>query len=301
MDALTILNLKKSFRRHFYSKPSEVLKNISFSVKEGSVTGFLGANGSGKTTTIKCILGLIFPDEGEILLWGKPFSNLEVRRQLGFLPERPYFYDHLTGAEFLKFYGQISGLKSNDVLQPRVNKLLERVGLGHAKDKPLREYSKGMLQRVGIAQALIHSPKFVIFDEPMTGLDPDGRWEVRDLIREVSQSGVTVFFSSHLLHDAEMLCDDLVILKSGQVVFTGTTRSLLDQVSKKVTLQYLDKQDLKTEEFLDLQATQPKIDILRKQGATIVDLRTERGSLEDAFMNIAFNGAHKHVDNLGHR
>ena len=181
-----VLGLKKSYRSPMTRKKVEALKDVSFSIYAGVITGFLGANGAGKTTTIKCLLELAFADAGEFRFFGKKGLSNEAKAKIGFLPERPYFYDYLTGREFLKFYGQLSGRIARVDLDKRASVLLDRVGLSHAGDRPLRGYSKGMLQRIGIAQALIHKPEFIILDEPMTGLDPDGRHEVREIIREVT-------------------------------------------------------------------------------------------------------------------
>ena len=167
---LSVRNLKKSYRKGAFGKPVNALKGVSFDVQAGSITGFLGANGAGKTTTIKCLLGLSLPDSGEVRFFGSPELTADSKRRIGFLPERPYFYEYLTGREFLKFYGQLSARISSSELNQRIDNLLKRVGLQFAGDRQLRGYSKGMLQRVGIAQALVHRPDFIILDEPMTGL-----------------------------------------------------------------------------------------------------------------------------------
>src|SRR6185312_3622730 len=172
MNLLQVRDLKKSYKRGFIPKPTLVLKGLNFSVPEGTITGFLGANGAGKTTTMRCILGLDYPDSGEIELFGQPLS-LESKRRLGFLPERPYFYEHLTGVEFLEFYANLTCKWKKQVLRDRIDELLKRVDLDFAKNRPLRTYSKGMQQKLGVAQALVHDPELVILDEPMSGLDPD--------------------------------------------------------------------------------------------------------------------------------
>jgi ABC-2 type transport system ATP-binding protein len=287
MEVLSVKGLRKSFKSGFFSKETEVLKGLNFKVHQGKITGFLGANGAGKTTTMKCLLNLIFPDAAQISYFGERELTPEVRSRIGFLPEQPYFYDYLTGYEFLRFYGQISTRFTRAELDKKINRLLGRVNLSHAADRQLRDYSKGMLQRVGVAQALIGEPDLVILDEPMSGLDPDGRFEVNQIIRETAAEGTAVFFSSHLLHDVEMLCEDLVVLKSGKVVFEGTTRALLEQFDTSVTVTYLENQEKKVLKGVSHGEVNPLIDRLRKEGSEITEIKKEMMSLEQAFVNIA--------------
>lgn len=289
-NILEVEGLRKSFRKHPFSlKTLEVLKGFNFSVERGKVTGFLGANGAGKTTTLKCLLRLAHADEGEIRFFGEGDWSAAVRRRIGFLPERPYFYEYLTGREFLHFYGQLSEKLKEKALRERVDHLLDRVGLGHAKDRSLRNFSKGMLQRIGIAQALIHQPDFVILDEPMTGLDPDGRMEVTELIQETANTGTTVFFSSHLLHDAEKLCDNLVIMKLGDVIYQGSTGNLLSKVEFSHEIVFENTQgEIHRKEIKTIEQTQSELDSLRNQNFKIIEVKNKRMSLEEAFVNIAF-------------
>ena len=229
MSVLSVNHLSKSYRKGFIPRKHQVLHDVSFGLKQGSVTGFLGGNGAGKTTTLKCILGLIFPDGGEFSFFnGQPLSN-EVKARIGFLPERPYFYEYLSGAEFLRFYSQLTQNLTRVQLNERIDELLRKVHLLDAKDRPLRSYSKGMLQKIGMAQALIHRPELLILDEPMSGLDPDGRLAISEIIKDIAANEATVFFSSHLLKDVESLCDDLVILKSGKIVYEGGLVDLIKQ------------------------------------------------------------------------
>lgn len=287
MSVLVVKDLKKSYRKGFIPQTQEVLKGVSFTIEPSTITGFLGANGAGKTTTMKCVLGLAFPDSGEVTFFnGRPLDS-EVRRRIGFLPEHPYFYDYLTGVEFLRFYGEISCSLSRKALNDRIDQLLKRVDLYKAKDKQLREYSKGMLQKIGMAQALIHEPEFVILDEPMSGLDPDGRMALNEIIREIARSGTAILLSSHLLNDAEKNCDYVVILKNGVVAYDGPTRNLLQKVGYGVEVRYFLNDKLHTEELPSLQEVQTRIDQLRKQGATISEIQQKRMSLEDAFVSIA--------------
>ncbi len=247
-DAIRIENLKKSFRLGFIPKTKEILKGISFSVKEGEIFGYLGPNGAGKTTTIKCLLGLIFPDGGTIAIFGQPHLSARARQVLGFLPENPYFYDYLTAREFLAFYADLFGL-GRDVKEERIGRLLKLVGLERAADLRLRKFSRGMLQRIGLAQALINDPKLVILDEPLGGLDPLGRKEIRDIIVRFKQEGKTVFFTSHILQDIEMICDHVAIIVGGRIVKQG---ALQDLVSEKVLFTEVTVMGVPSESFRDL-------------------------------------------------
>ena len=238
MSVIKVTELRKSFFSDFLRKETEVLKGVSFEIKEGIITGFLGGNGAGKTTTMKCLLDLSFPSSGQIEYFGKSGLSSEVKKRIGFLPEHPYFYDYLTGVEFLEFYGQLSVKMPKTEMHDRIEVLLKRVDLWHAKDRKLRGYSKGMKQKIGLAQALIHDPELVILDEPMSGLDPDGRQAMSEIIQEIAKKGTSVFFSSHLLHDVERLCDDLVILAKGEVVYQGSTHKFLDRVQQGYNLVY---------------------------------------------------------------
>lgn len=284
---LKVDNLRKSFRSKATLKKHEVLKGISFEIEKGAVTGFLGSNGAGKTTTIKCLLGLIFPDSGQIDFFGQGYNSPEVMRKIGFLPERPYFYDYLTGTEILKFAGQLSGMSPGKELQMRIDELIEMVELNHAKDRRLREYSKGMLQRIGIAQALIHKPEFVILDEPMSGLDPDGRYKINSILQETANRGTTVFFSSHLLHDAEALCKNLVIVVKGQVAYTGSMNELLKKLQVGFLVNYREQNNIKSVSVSTEAELQSKIDELRASKKTILDIKNDRPTLEKAFVQIS--------------
>src|SRR5215469_13791360 len=203
MAAIEILGLEKTYMVGFWRKrPKCALQPLHLTVEDGEIFGFLGPNGAGKTTTLKILMGLVFPTAGKARILGKDWTDPEVKTRIGFLPEQPYFYDYLTAHELLDYYGQLSGVPASD-RQPRIKKMLERVGLTDIKGVQLRKFSKGMLQRVGIAQAILHNPKVVFLDEPMSGLDPLGRREVRDLMLQLQEEGTTVFFSTHILSDAE--------------------------------------------------------------------------------------------------
>jgi ABC-2 type transport system ATP-binding protein len=225
--AIETLELTKDYAVGFWRKrPRRVLDRLSLQVQAGEVFGFLGPNGAGKTTTLKLLLQLVFPTSGEARIFGRPAGDLAAKRRFGYLPEQPYFYDHLTAEELLTYYGGLFGVPSAE-RRRRVNALLDEVGIGRERREPLRKFSKGMLQRVGIAQALINEPELVILDEPMSGLDPVGRREVRDLILGLRASGKTVFFSSHILQDAEMLCDRVAIVFRGKLRSVGRLDDLI--------------------------------------------------------------------------
>lgn len=235
---LRVHGLEKSFKPDLFKPAKKVLKGVGFELPRGSTTGFIGVNGSGKTTSLKCLLGFIFPDAGRFEFDEGRKSFDQFRQSLGYLPERPYFYDFLTAEEFLKFHWDLSGGGAG--FQERKKQVLEKVDLAMTGDKKLRAFSKGMLQRVGLAQALLRSPELLILDEPMSGLDPDGRWLVKDILREEKSRGTTLFFSSHLLADMEELCDRLLVIEEGQILFEGPQaqfRPEADQSLEKVFSQ----------------------------------------------------------------
>jgi ABC-2 type transport system ATP-binding protein len=202
------------------------LKRLSLQVQRGEVFGYLGPNGSGKTTTLKLIIGLLFADSGSITVLGHPHEDVAWRGKIGYLPEHPYFYDYLTPTEYLSYAGRLVGMEPN-AIRERTRQLLARVELSHAADVPMRRFSKGMLQRVGVAQALIHDPELLFLDEPMSGLDPLGRRLVRELILEQKAAGKTVFFSTHILSDAETLCDRVAMLRGGELLNVGALADIL--------------------------------------------------------------------------
>ncbi len=204
----------------------DALKDLTLAVEQGEIFGLLGPNGAGKTTTIKILMGIHFATQGQARLFGRPLGDLEVKRRIGFLPENPYFYDYLKGWEFLEFYGRLYDMPRR-LLRARIEELLDLVGLSHAANLPLKGYSKGMNQRIGLAQALLNDPRLVILDEPQSGLDPLGRKEVRDIILRLRKEGRTVLFSSHILSDAEMICDRVGILFKGKLINCGSMSELL--------------------------------------------------------------------------
>jgi ABC-2 type transport system ATP-binding protein len=218
--------LAKTFVFGFWRRKVHALEELSLEVQPGEIFGFLGPNGAGKTTTIKLLMGLCHPTAGRVEVFGRPVPDPAAQARLGFLPENPYFYDYLSGIELLDLCGRLCGLAGPE-RRTRAERLLGRVGLAEAATRPLRKYSKGMLQRLGLAQALINDPELVVLDEPMTGLDPLGRKEIRDLIAELRREGRTVFFSTHILPDVELLCDRVGIIARGRLRDVGPLESLL--------------------------------------------------------------------------
>ena len=303
MDAIKIEGLTKIFKPVWpWQKAATVLSDVSFTVKEGEIFGFLGHNGAGKTTTMKILLGLLRGTSGSVEVLGAPAGEVEVHARIGYLPESPYFYDYLTAEEFLKFYGRLAKL-SLTTIRERVPELLQRVGLEEARHRQLRKFSKGMLQRIGLAQAMIHDPELVILDEPMSGLDPMGRKEVRDLILSLRDQGKTVFFSTHILSDVEMICDRVGILAKGRVFALGRIEDLLSEhvaQSVEVVCNGVVGDDIEIIKRQALRVLQrgnqclivlPGQDILeealsavREAGGKLVSVLPHKGSLEEMFV-----------------
>jgi ABC-2 type transport system ATP-binding protein len=234
-DMIAVSRLEKSFRLGLARKRVHAVRGISFSVDRGDIFGFLGPNGAGKTTTIKMLTGLIKPSAGSARLLGKEVPSAAARRGLGFLPENPYVYPFLTPREFVEMCGQLSGLRGQ-ALRDRARTVLDKTSVLYAADRPARRLSKGMLQRTALAAALVADPELLILDEPMSGLDPVGRKEVKDLIVDERKAGRTIFFSTHILGDVETLCDRVVILRQGKIVVEGRLDDLLRRESQEVSI-----------------------------------------------------------------
>lgn len=295
---ITTHDLRKVYRTGFWlNKDVASLKGCSLSIQKGETFGLLGPNGAGKTTLLKLLLGIIRPTQGEAKLMGKPAGDRAVKAKIGYLPENSYFYDYLTGWEFLSYTAGLFGL-SKSVQRQRLPELLDRVGLtrGVAIKKQLRQYSKGMLQRIGMAQALINDPEIVFLDEPMSGLDPTGRYQVREIIMSLKAQGKTIFFNSHVLSDVELICDRIAILDQGELVCIGPLRELINapqQYFVKGRLGSLDKlqQWISDLAFQDgywqghLQGDLfDFIASVRLMNAEIVGFQLARPSLEEFFM-----------------
>ncbi|HMI93253.1 MAG TPA: ABC transporter ATP-binding protein [Polyangiales bacterium] len=239
MSAETILeveNLHKTFRIGFFRKRIEAVRGVSFSVKRGEIFGFVGPNGAGKTTSIKMMLQLIYPDRGSVKIFGTPTGDPAARARLGYLPENPYIYTYLRPLEFLDLCGQLSRL-DGPTRRRRAHELIERLGLSHALDRPIGRFSKGMMQRLGVCQALLHEPELLILDEPFSGLDPIGRKEIRDILLEQKAAGKTLLFTSHVLSDVELLCTRVAIVQRGSLVAYGNLRDLLNQEIRRVEIE----------------------------------------------------------------
>jgi ABC-2 type transport system ATP-binding protein len=301
LNAIRTRGLGKTFRTGFWMRPVEAVKHVDLEVKSGEIFGFIGPNGAGKTTTIKILTGLVMPSSGEAWLSELPVSDPNSRAQLGFLPEGTFFHDYLTATEFLDFHGSLLGIPGS-VRRERIPKLLERVGLSHAADRQIRRYSKGMRQRAGLAQALIGDPQIVILDEPMSGLDPLGRKDVRDVILSLRDEGKTVFFSSHILEDAEVICDQVALILSGRVVKQGYLDELLGQetVGSELVVEGISASlyaELQSQarravvqgsrflfEFDGESAGEKALDRVRESGGRIRSYAPKRRSLEDLLL-----------------
>jgi ABC-2 type transport system ATP-binding protein len=302
VDVILIDGLTKSFPSGWPGLPPvTALDGLSLSVHRGEIYGFLGPNGSGKTTTLKILMGLVRSTSGKAEVLGKPAGDVQARRQIGFLPEGPYFYDYLTAEEFLAFYGRLAGLERAE-LGRRIDHLLEVVGLTEARTRQLRKFSKGMLQRIGLAQALIHDPELVILDEPMSGLDPIGRKQVRDLILGLRDQGKTVFFSTHIIPDVEMICDRVGIVIKGRLMAAGR----VDELVRHEHTQSVEIvcEGIKVDELPAIKAAATRVlqrgqqclvalpgpdrqeEILaeiRAHGGRLVSVTPQKGSLEELF------------------
>lgn len=296
----SVKDLQKTYRVGFLRKRVEALRKISFDVYAGEVFGIVGHNGAGKTTTIKILTGLMKASGGEVKLFGKPVEDAKIRLRLGYLPEGPYFYEHLNIYELLRYYGNLHNLDARTIRE-RSAELIERVGLSHASSRPIKSYSKGMRQRAGLAQALINNPDLIILDEPQSGLDPIGRKEVRDLIFQLKEQGKTIIFSSHILPDVEAVCDRIALFAQGRVVQQGALHEIMDRrtTSIEVLVTQIDKSDcvtLPSLKRLDERATslylyfspeQDLMDVLSKLkalGGQIKSVTPVREALEEVFM-----------------
>ncbi|MFQ5457499.1 MAG: ABC transporter ATP-binding protein [Myxococcota bacterium] len=299
--ALEIERLTKEFHHPITLKKIRVVDDLNLVIREGETFGFLGPNGAGKTTTLKLINGLLRPTAGRIEIFGRDHREVRVKARLGFLPENPYFYDYLSAEEFLEFYAQLFGMGRHE-RRLKARKLLERVGLGDRAREPLRKFSKGMTQRLGLAQALINDPALVILDEPMSGLDPVGRRDVRDIILELKKEGRTVFFSSHLIPDVEMICDRVGILIKGslrdqadlnerlavnaatcEVRVAGISKETFDRVAAFSKQTAASGSDILVEVPGD-GSVEKLIDLVRADGGRIVSVTPRRESLEALFL-----------------
>jgi ABC-2 type transport system ATP-binding protein len=299
MAALEILGLSKSYAVGFGRKTLKpALQPLHLTMDEGEIFGFLGPNGAGKTTTLKLLMGIVFPTSGSARILGHDFHDPDIKRQIGFLPEQPYFYDYLSAPELLGYYAQLCGVPS-DKRRKKIPELLERVGLADVGKTQLRKFSKGMLQRVGIAQAIVHDPKIIFLDEPMSGLDPLGRREIRELLQELKDQGKTVFFSTHILSDAEALCDRVAVIHKGELRGIGVVEDLQSKTNTKTEVVWQGSRALAsvahlvgethtTGETIRAVASAQDLDVLleklRQQRAQLISVSPVHGTLEDYFL-----------------
>jgi ABC-2 type transport system ATP-binding protein len=273
--AIRIERLTKIYPIPFKRERVTAVEDLSLEVAPGQVYGLLGPNGSGKSTTMKIVLGLVPPTAGKTEIFGRPSSDVGSREQVGFLPENPYFYKYLTGEETLHFYGKLCGLRGKE-LHERSRQLLAMVRLEHARDRRLGGYSKGMLQRIGLAQAMIQEPRLLVLDEPTAGVDPAGSREIRDLILGFKERGITVLLCSHLLEQVQEICDRVGILHHGRMVREGALRDLIS----------IENQ---TEVILE-NASAPLLEIIRREaagaGARVIETRQPQRTLERFFLEV---------------
>jgi ABC-2 type transport system ATP-binding protein len=298
--AIEIDGLSKEYPFGFLNlKKKRSLENLTMQVETGEVFGFLGPNGAGKSTTIKLLMRLIFPTSGTARILGKSIDDVRMHERIGYLPEQPYFYDYLTATEVLEYFARFHQMTTAD-RHERVAKMLKKVGLETAKKIQLRKYSKGMLQRVGLAQAILHDPEVVVLDEPMSGLDPLGRREVRDIILELKRAGKTVLFSTHILSDAEMLCDRVGVIVGGKLRGVGTPGEMVGIQAQGMEILFelhgetkntpLFSRAMKTGERYRVQvpesALYSALDELKAAGARILSVAQIKPTLEEFFMNL---------------
>lgn len=305
MSVVVARDLRFGVQPHFWQRRREILRGVSFAIEQGEIFGFLGPNGAGKTTTIKALLGLVRPSSGEALLLGRNARDPSVRQRLGYMPEQPYFPVYLSARELVTQHALLAGLPRRDARR-RTSEVLETVGLARAADARLGTYSKGMLQRAGLAQALVGDPDLVVLDEPMSGLDPLGRHDVREIMRRLREEGKTVFFSTHILPDVELVADRVAMLAAGAILRSGTLEELLTGTVRhvEVVVDGCDealRHELTREgssvattrdgalriEEVDSESANRMIDRLRARGAIIRSVQLVRASLEELFVREA--------------
>lgn len=300
MPAIETFALEKTYKVGFWrAAPKRALQPLTFSVTEGEIFGYLGPNGAGKTTTLRLLMGLVSPTGGTFKILGGAIEDPAIRSQIGFLPEQPYFYDYLTARELMAYFAALSEVPAKDRTR-RIEATLTRVNLAkEAWDTQLRKFSKGMMQRVGLAQAILHEPKLIVLDEPMSGLDPMGRREVRDMIEELHDEGKTIIFSTHILSDAEALCDRVAVISKGELRGIGVVADLTASVKGNVEIMWSGPQAIPALAAIGLdshatgetvRAVVPEdqvdrtIDILRGHNARLIAVTPMRTTLEDYFL-----------------
>jgi len=303
MPILVIEGLTKYFKRGFWGRKVRALENLNLEVQDGEVFGFLGPNGAGKTTTIKLLLQLIFPTRGRAWIMGKPIADQSIRRKIGYMPENPYFYRFLTAVEFLHFFARLNGFSRGD-RDRRTKEILKIVGLEDAADVRIGEFSKGMTQRIGLAQSMLTDPDLILMDEPLSGVDPIGRAEIRDAILALRDRGKTIFFCSHILSDVESICERVAILNHGKLLETGKISELIhkgerrfeaivrnhtEEQKKSLAAMAVSSREHGDSLFLTL-PNEFSVDLLLNQihgtKTKLVSLTERRQSLENYFMRL---------------
>ncbi len=286
MIMIEFVNITKKFQNHFWEKHFLALNNVSFKIHQGDLVGFLGANGAGKTTLIKILMDFSRQTSGEVK-FEKTLGedNLQIRSNIGYLPERAYLYQHLTGREFLSYVGSLNSINSTD-LKDRIQKWSEKIQIDYALDRQIRGYSKGMQQRLGFISALIHQPKFLILDEPLSGLDPLGRKEFKTILKELNQSGITIFFSSHIVSDVEEICNKVVFIEKGKLIYEGSIDELvLENANHEYILKYSQNNTLHSLRINE-ENKNSVLENLIKNNANILELEKEKPSLEEIIYKI---------------
>lgn len=310
--AINVENLYKLYKVGFLGKKVKVLDNVNFSVRKGETFGLLGPNGAGKTSTLKILVGISKQTKGNAYVLGKTPFDINSHRKIGYLPETPYIYSYLTGKEFLYFCGKLFGITGKS-LNNKINELLDLVGLDKISgNKQLKSYSKGMLQRIGIAQALINNPEIVFLDEPMSGLDPIGRHDIKDIMKTLKKQGRTIFFNTHILSDVEELCDSIAIMVKGKIVTYGNIQDILKPVDnifnvyikdlnsmgktnvKRACLKLIENNNnIVIAVFNDIDTAIKGMAIAKQSGGTILEMKPYKPSLEEVFVNIVKENADK--------
>jgi len=283
---LELHSITKTFNSDLFRKEFVAVNDLSFKIEEGKITGFLGANGAGKTTTMKMMMDFIRPTKGEIT-FGKSLGDNknEILKNIGFLPERPYFYQNLSGREFCNYMGQLSGISLAEIKQQ-----IEYWGpifkIDFALDRTIRNYSKGMLQRVGFLVTLLHDPKLIILDEPLSGLDPIGRKELKDVILSINKLGKTVFFSSHIISDVEEVCHDVTFIKDGALFYQGSVEKIINEHTKSESLiTFIGKDSYETLKVKDVDKNKA-LKKLIDDDFKIIKVESNRATLEEIIYNV---------------
>ena len=283
---ITFEKISKKFKNNFWEKEHYALSDVSFSIHKGDLVGFLGANGAGKTTLIKCLMDFSKQTSGEIIFDSSlGNTNVLIRSKIGYLPERAYLYQHLTGREFLTYTGKLNGL-NNELLKARIEKWTERLTISHALDRQIKGYSKGMQQRLGFVSAIFHEPDFLVLDEPLSGLDPMGRKDFKSILSELNKQGVTIFFSSHIVADVEQICNKVVFIEKGKLIYEGSIDELIHKNSNDYyTISYMENDKLAVVKIRETEKNQYLSDLI-KANINIIEVEKDKLTLEEIIYKI---------------